>query len=146
MIEYFTSWDFVILIIKIVVIFGAVMNVVGWLLDDTERADLLRRFPPAYSDVFAHHVTLQANAAWNVSLPAARAGEIVGQADGEGGVQALVVRIDGTTTRPDGATYHITWSLDRSRGRKPVESNDVIRSHGWTECAPVPIRLKPARF
>src|SRR5215475_10022494 len=41
MIEYFTSWDFVILIIKIVVIFGAVMNVVG-LLSWIERKVMAR--------------------------------------------------------------------------------------------------------
>jgi NADH-quinone oxidoreductase subunit H len=41
MIEYFTSWDFVILIIKIVVIFGAVMNVVG-LLSWVERKMMAR--------------------------------------------------------------------------------------------------------
>jgi hypothetical protein len=37
-------------------------------------------------------------------------------------------------------------ALDRSHGRKPVESNDVIREHGWKACAPVPISLKPGRF
>src|SRR5215475_3282678 len=41
MIEYFTSWDFIILIIKIVVIFGAVMNVVG-LLSWVERKVMAR--------------------------------------------------------------------------------------------------------
>ena len=73
-------------------------------------------------------------------------GEIVGQADDGRGVQAHVVRIGGTTKRPDGSTYHITWSLDRSRGRKPVESNDVIARQGWTACPPIPIRFSPARF
>jgi NADH-quinone oxidoreductase subunit H len=41
MIQYVTSWDFVILIIKIVVIFGAVMNVVG-LLSWVERKMMAR--------------------------------------------------------------------------------------------------------
>jgi NADH-quinone oxidoreductase subunit H len=41
MIEYFTSWVFVILIVKIVVIFGAVMNVVG-LLSWIERKVMAR--------------------------------------------------------------------------------------------------------
>ncbi len=121
-------------------------RVVGWLLDEAEREVLLRRFPPVYADVVAHHVTLQANAPKGVPLPGETAGEIVGEADDGRGVQALVVRVGGTTDRPGGGTYHITWSLDRSGGRKPVHSNDVIRSQGWTECAPVPISLKPARF
>jgi NADH-quinone oxidoreductase subunit H len=41
MIEYLTSWDFIILIIKIVVIFGGVMNVVG-LLSWVERKTMAR--------------------------------------------------------------------------------------------------------
>ena len=67
-------------------------------------------------------------------------------ADDGRGVQALVVRIDCAVARPDGSTYHVTWSLDRSRGRKPVDSNEVIRRHGWSACAPTRIRLEPARF
>jgi hypothetical protein len=125
---------------------GALNGVVGWLLNEAERDDLLRRFPPIYPDVVAHHVTLQANAPPNTPLPAATAGEIVGQADDGRGVQALVVRIEGTPARPDGSTYHVTWSLDRAQGRRPVESNQVIQNRGWSACGPVSIRLKPARF
>lgn len=56
--------------------------------------------------------------------------------------QALVVEISGTTRRPDGSTYHITWSLaDR---REAVESNDVLR-RGWTASGQRhPIRLDPS--
>ena len=46
------------------------------------------------------------------------------------GSGALVVRINGAVERPDRGAYHITWSLDRARGRRPVESNDVI-AHAW---------------
>lgn len=121
-------------------------QVVGWLLDETEREDLLRQFPPVCGDVVAHHVTLRAKAPAGAPLPTETTGEIVGQADDGRGVQALVVRIGGTTDRPGGGTYHVTWSLDRSRGRKPVESNDVIAKRGWSPCPPVRIGLKPARF
>jgi hypothetical protein len=121
-------------------------QVVGWLLDEAERKALLARFPPLYTDVIAHHVTLQANAPAKAPLPAEAEAEIVGEADDGRGLQALVVRVGDTTRRPDGGTYHITWSLDRSRGRKPVHSNDVIGTQGWTACTPVPISLKPARF
>ena len=57
----------------------------------------------------------------------------------------LPVSIAGTTDRPDGSTYHITWSL--APGRRAKESNDVIRAHGWTPIElPMPVRLLPARF
>ena len=58
MIEYLTSFDFLILIVKIVVIFGAVMNVVG-LLSWVERKMMarvqMRPVPPAWdrSDYFS---------------------------------------------------------------------------------------------
>ncbi len=57
----------------------------------------------------------------------------------------MVVRIDGTTDRPDGSTYHITWSL--AKGRRAKESNDVIRDQGFEPLElPMPVRLLPARF
>jgi hypothetical protein len=66
--------------------------------------------------------------------------------DGEG-LQAMVVAINGTTDRPDGSSYHITWALDRARGRRAVESNAVIAERGYVPLDdPVPIRLIPARF
>ncbi|WP_142850457.1 hypothetical protein [Telmatospirillum sp. J64-1] len=122
-------------------------HVVGWSLDRAERALLLERFPPAYPDVIADHVTLAARVSRQAPLPCETSGEIVGISNDGNGVQALVVRIGGTTDRPDGSTYHITWSLDRSKGRRPVESNDVIARLGW-EALPeaLPLTLRPARF
>ena len=56
-----------------------------------------------------------------------------------------MVRIDGTTDRPDGSTYHITWSLGPDR--KARESNDVLRDKGWEHIdKPIAIALEPARF
>ena len=54
----------------------------------------------------------------------------MGVADDGEGVQALVVEIGGTTRRPDGAAFHIAWSL--GAGRRAAESNDVIQERGWT--------------
>ena len=121
--------------------------VTGWLLDERDRDRLLARFEPLFPDVVAHHVTLRTGADHRTSLPVETSGEVVGQIDDGAGVQALVVRIGGTTDRWDGSTYHITWSLDRARGRRPVESNDVIARLGWNSLPkPIPIRLTPARF
>jgi hypothetical protein len=119
-------------------------SVIGWLLDRDERARLLERFSPAYPDVIADHVTLSSSAEPKAPPNDTRA-EIVGHTDDGAGVQALVVRIGGTTGRPDGSTYHITWSIDRAQGRKAVHSNDVIRNRGWqTLEQPIPIMLKGA--
>jgi hypothetical protein len=70
---------------------------------------------------------------------------IVGRADDGKSLECLVVQIDGTTDRPDGSTYHITWSL--GPGRKAKESNDVLRDRGWRRLdSAIPIRLEPAVF
>jgi hypothetical protein len=121
--------------------------VTGWKLDPGDREQLLARFEPLFPDVIADHVTLRTGTDLKTPLPCEKTGEIVGEANDGVGLQALVVRIGGTTDRSDGSTYHITWSLDRARGRRPVQSNDVIAQLGWRSLAePVPIRLKPARF
>lgn len=119
---------------------------IGWKLDGTERAALLRRIAPTWPDIVADHVTLHSRKAGRTELPPSTRGSIVGVADDGAGVQALVVRIDGTTERPDGGTYHVTWSIDRARGRTPVESNDVIARRGWTEHEPIAVTLLPARL
>ena len=117
---------------------------VGWMLNRHDRAELLRRFPPAYPDVVADHVTLLHGPPLGTPAPSETSGEVVGIADDGEGVQALVVRINGRIERPDGRTYHITWSLDRARGREAVHSNDVIAARAWTPLdAPIRVRLEP---
>jgi hypothetical protein len=118
---------------------------IGWLLDPRDRATLLARFTPAWPDVIAHHVTLASNT--TDPLPTETAGEIVGHVNDDEGLQALVVAIGGTTDRPDGSTWHITWSLDKARGREAKQSNDVLRERGFDRLdAPISIRLIPSEL
>jgi hypothetical protein len=120
------------------------MTVIGWKLDRGERDKLLARFPPRYPTAVADHVTLETTAQ-SAPLPREVAAAIVGHADDGQGVEAMVVAIDGTTDRPDGSTYHITWSL--AAGRRAKESNDVIRDRGWSPMADaIPVTVTPARF
>ena len=121
-------------------------TVIGWKLERGEREELLRRFPPRYDDVIADHVTLQSNAL-DEPLPSAVEAKIVGRADDEDSLECMVVTVDGTTDRPDGSTFHITWSLDKSKGREAKESNDVQREQGWTAIdLAIPVTVEPARF
>ena len=124
---------------------GSGDSVIGWKLDPDQRNELLQQFPPQYPNVIADHVTLRSKASADAPLPEEALGEIVGRADDGQGVEALVVRIGGTTDRPDGSTYHITWSLEE--GRRARESNDVIAVDGWIEFdLAMPVKLLPARF
>jgi len=120
-------------------------TVTGWKLPETERELLLRRFPPEYANVIADHVTLRVGATTETPLPRKPEARVVGRADDGQSLECLVVALDGTTDRPDGSTYHITWSL--GAGRKARESNDVLRDQGWEPIeAPIPVELEPARF
>ena len=119
--------------------------VTGWKLPSGERERLLERFPPQYERTVADHVTLQAGASEDTPTPKQVKAEVVGRADDGESLECLVVSIDGTTDRPDGSTYHLTWTL--GPGRKAKESNDVLRDRGWDEIdRPIAIQLEPAKF
>jgi hypothetical protein len=124
---------------------GSGRDVIGWKLDRAQRTQLLEALPATYANVVADHVTLAARAAPDAPLPQETAGEILGRADDGDGVEAMVVAISGTTDRPGGGTYHLTWSLEA--GRVAKESNDVIAQHGWEPFElPIAVTLIPARF
>ena len=117
-------------------------TVTGWKLDRSEREQLLKDHPPRYQQAIADHVTLEVG---GTDLPPQVRSAIVGRADDGKGVECMVVAIDGSIDRPDGSTYHITWSL--SPGRKARESNDVLKERGWEELdQPIPFTLTPACF
>lgn len=109
------------------------------------RSQLLQKFTPKFPDVIAHHITCKFGVPEDCELPIQpNTIFIVGeQIDENRGVQVLVVEVDGSTVRPDGGTYHITWSLDKNRGAKPVHSNDVLKTLGFNPVDPVPIVVEP---
>ena len=118
---------------------------VGWKLDRPSRRELLDRIPPRYEEVVADHVTLAAQVAADAPLPDPVQARAVGHIDDGRGVQALVVEVAGSTERPDGGTYHITWSL--AKGREPRESNDVLASQAWGPLdEALDLVLDPARW
>ena len=114
------------------------MSYNGWKLSDTDRDKLLVAFPPRHPDVLAHHVT---NNLKNL-IPEPASITVIGYAANEG-VECLVVAVNGETARPDGRTYHITWSIDRAAGFKPVNSNNLIEGHGYEEVTPIEADFVP---
>ena len=107
-------------------------------LSATSRGQLARSFPPRFPEFIGHHVTYAFGVRSDVPLPEISSVRVVGYAVDEAGLEALVVEVDGATTRPDGKTFHITWSLDRGAGFKPVNSNDLV-SRGWESVQPINI-------
>ena len=114
----------------------------GWTLSNDDRAALLRLFPPLYPRIVADHVTLKGEKGSHPPTPEATRALIVGHADDGKGVEALVVAIDGSSDRPDGSVYHLTWSL--ADGRRARESNDVLAVGRWRPVdPPITVRLLP---
>ncbi len=115
----------------------------GWKLDRQQRDELLRQYPPRYPHVVADHVTFTPFGYDPVPEPVTDA-RIVGKVDDGSGVEAMVVELNGSTRRPDGGTWHITWSL--SHGRQAKESNDVIAAQGYERMEGPGVILTPASW
>ena len=114
----------------------------GWILDETDRANLLAHFPPRYADVIAHHVTLWGHQA-KAPIPEPASFAVIGHSDAGEGIEALVVIANGQLHRPDGNHFHVTWSIDPASGKAPKDSNTLIDEHGWSEVDPVPFHAEP---
>jgi hypothetical protein len=115
----------------------------AYVLTPESRAAILERFPPKFSDVICHHVTERFGVPGSKKFMPVPAEIIVVGYACDATLEALVVTVNGKTARPDGMVYHITLSLERSAGRKPVDSNRLIAAAGWSSVAPLAIDAVP---
>ena len=98
----------------------------GYLLTENSRAKLLEIFPPKYSRIICHHITEKFDTPSDEPVPQIPKNvQVTGYIDSGDGVEGLLVKIDGSSIRPDGNTYHITLSI--SENRKPKDTNDYIQ-------------------
>src|ERR1041385_6766514 len=116
----------------------------AYTLSASSRNDVLHHFKPKYAEVIAQHVTYKFPAKSTDELPpAVKEAHVVCYEDSGDGIEAVVVEINGSTKRPDGKLFHITLSLDRAKGKKPVHSNDLVNKK-FTPVTKFPIHLTPA--
>lgn len=114
----------------------------AYVLDDKARNQLLAKFPPKYSKVVAHHITVKFGVPADMELPPQPKVSVVGYVDSGDGIEALVVAVNGSTTRSDNNTYHITWSLDPEK-YSPKDSNILLKSKRFTLVRSIPIETIP---
>ena len=97
-------------------------------ISEASRKKLLEIFPPKFSKVICHHVTIEFNLTpekLKKLEPLLRSRVmVIGKAEGEG-IEAIAVSLDGNRRRVDGSFYHVTLSLNPPH--KPVESNNLER-------------------
>lgn len=115
-----------------------------WVLSENSKTALSNLFVQIHPDFIGHHITYMFGP--DSVLPEPAKINVVGQCITDK-IQCFVVEVDGTIVRPDGKIYHITWSLDKSKGAKPVHSNDAIIEAGFEHLmAPIEIKATPQMF
>jgi hypothetical protein len=114
----------------------------AYTINDESRDALLLKFPPKYEKVIAHHVTNEFGVPKTTQCPQHAKIKIVGYLDSKDGLETLVVSVNGTTTRPDGKLYHITWSLDPTK-YSPKDSNELLHNKKYTIIKPIEIDTTP---
>jgi hypothetical protein len=99
----------------------------AYTLTDVSRKKLAFLYPPKYPEFIGHHITETFGVPAGTEPPVAPTlVEIVGYIDNGDGVEGFLVEINGSSNRPSGGKYHITWSIDRSKGYKPFHTNDHV--------------------
>lgn len=99
------------------------MSYSSYKLTEKSRDELLEMFPAVHPDVICDHVTFRFPDSGYPSP--CKTAKLVGYACDDS-VEAFVVEINGSTKRPDGKIFHLTYSIDREKGAKPVDSNKLI--------------------
>jgi|AntRauTorcE11897_2_1112592.scaffolds.fasta_scaffold00078_47 hypothetical protein len=98
----------------------------GYELEQGSREKLRTLFPPKYPQFLGHHITEKFGVKSDNVPPQPNTVKVVGYIDNGKDVEGFLVEIDGTTDRPDGSKYHITWSIDRGKGAKPFHMKNHI--------------------
>jgi len=102
----------------------------AFVLDDASRQQLLAAYPPDFSSVICHHVTIIYNLN-EVNLeqvkPDLGTVLVTGHISSDG-VECFTATVGGKRTRVDGGWYHVTSSVEPPK--KPVDSNTLLASIG----------------
>lgn len=119
-----------------------------YIVSGESQAALNKESRPKFTNFLGDHVTYQFKSSDSDPLPPTGDYYVVGYAyEMErhlrgSGIEAWVVEINGSTTRPDGETYHITWS--HGSGHAPKDSKRIVKK-GWTKLDnPIKIHMEPA--
>lgn len=117
----------------------------GYELTQSTRKKLAFLYPPKYPHFIGHHITETFGVGPDEPVPKEPVlVEVVGYIDNEEGVEGFLVEVDGERNRPSGGKYHITWSIDRNKGFKPVNTNDHVDE--YEPIKPIRIEVEPRLF
>lgn len=109
-------------------------------LSESARGVLLLSFKPKFPKVYAHHITVE------FRLTQEKLDKILKDLGPKVKVvltgfsrsdylECATVTVNGSTKRPDGGTYHLTYSL--TPPKKPVDSNQLLLATGGEPMYPL---------
>ncbi len=105
------------------------MAYLAYVLTSASRAKLLDYMQGKYPEVVAHHVTAKFPVPTTyICEETSHEISVIGFAYNDK-IEAAIVLVDGEEFREDGKRFHITISLDRSKGAKPFDSNKMIEEN-----------------
>ncbi len=104
------------------------MAYIAYVLTAASRVKLLELIPGKFPEVIAHHTTEKypVSSTCNCDETSHQI-NVIGFAYNDK-IEAVAVSVDGQEFREDGKRFHITISLDRSKGAKPSDSNFLFES------------------
>ncbi len=114
-----------------------------YVLTDESREKLMKKFPPKFEKVFAHHITQDFGVGPDTPIPVEADIRAIGYATDGHDIEAIVVSVDGENTREDGKFYHITWSLNPET-KKPVDAGDIIGYGTYQLILPIDLETTPS--
>ena len=98
----------------------------GYEIEEGSRRKLLALFPPQYPNLLGHHITEKFGVKDGSVPEQPKQVLVIGYINNGVDVEGFLVDIDGRVDRPSGGKYHITWSIDRIKGAKPVHTNKYV--------------------
>ena len=90
-------------------------------LAENTRREILNKYPPAHSLVYASHVTAAYKKLNGVNIKGLHTAVVMGQVITDR-IHSLVLRVNGDDYRPDGKPWHLTVSL--ASGVEPKEGGN----------------------
>ncbi len=96
------------------------------------RDDLAETYPPQFFEFIGHHVTEQMGVKADTPLPTDKKITVIGHLTDRCALECFLVKLDDHYMSGENVGrryYHITWSLDRSKGKKPFHSNQMIHEY-----------------
>lgn len=116
----------------------------GYEISKRSRELLHKKYPPQYETFLGHHITEKFGVP-DDHPPPDNPGKVfvIAKLEGEG-IEGFLVSLGGQIDRPGGGRYHLTWSLDKTKGVKPVDTNKLVYDPKWIE--PIEITVTPKTF